>query len=143
MIIVLDNSAVVNLLGLDPECPKQIQEFKQELLNKEDAQLFVPDLFHHEFGNTIVKKIYRKQVPKKFKEGAYILLQALNLETISLTAQQKEEITDLANSLTKKHNQIITHYDATYLYLAKEKKAKLLTLDKQLIKIAGTMCYIA
>lgn len=82
-----------------------------------------PSLLKYEVGNTLRTKLMRK----KIKKG-----EAQKLYQFFLTINIKEEAINFHDVLNLALEKNLSFYDASYLYLAKSKKVKLLTLDHSL-----------
>jgi predicted nucleic acid-binding protein len=118
---VVDTSAVAAMLFGEPDGP-----WVHALLS--GSPLVVPGIFHFELGNTCRMKC------RRHPDGAEALL-ANWLEWNSeppVTAMATDLIATM--HLARDHN--LTFYDASYLWLAQDRTAELISLDKALVLAA-------
>ena len=98
---------------------------------KEDDQVFVPILWWYETVNVLNISTKRKRLNRNHISIVITLLNKMNLITdFEYGAQFAEELFDL----TQLYH--VTSYDAAYLELAHRKRAKLMSLDEDLISAA-------
>jgi len=113
---VVDASALAAVLFGEPESP-MIEE------RLEDATLLAPDLLDYEIANIAVKK-WRKQ--EMLLDELYTTLRAREDIVVTLLNVDFEAAFNLAIQAK------LTAYDASYLWLARQYDAELVTLDKEL-----------
>lgn len=121
--IVVDASAVLSYIFPDEVTPKKVALYFRKL-SKGQINFVSSPLLKFEIGNAIKSAVKQKRTTEtdatdtvnKFNELTIHYLTP-DLSTILL--------------LSLKHN--LTFYDASYLCLAQEQNAKLLTLDKKLL----------
>lgn len=122
--IVVDASAVLSYIFPDEITPKKVSPYFRKLAKKQI--IFIsPSLLKYEIGNAIKSAVKQKRVTEV---DAINIINKFNDLSIHYFAPDLSMI--LLSSL--KHN--LTFYDASYLSLAQEKNAKLLTLDDKLNK---------
>ena len=121
MIRVVDASAIGALVFGEPEKP-WIQS------QTEASGLIAPPLLLFELGNICWKKL------RRFPREAEILLAAWN--TWCVSALVKTEPTDPIGTLRLAREHDLTFYDASYLWLAQDRDADLISLDGQLVRAA-------
>lgn len=142
MKIVLDNSALINLLMFDQEgIVGAVKKFYETEYVEKNTELFAPDLILYELGNCIAMRPVRKKMPPSSLEIIYEQLGDYVITFQTLNLEDHKAISRYCLTLNDKQHFKITHYDAAYLYLAKKMDAKLLTLDKKLITLAGDFVY--
>jgi predicted nucleic acid-binding protein len=124
MVLVLDCSVVASFLFEDERHPYSLRA-QQDALKQE---VFVPTLFWHEMVNVLLIRERRGKLQKK--EGLQ-LLHILEQEALITASEIPHRV---EYDLAQRHQ--LTAYDAAYLALAKEKQAKLATLDNSLKKAA-------
>lgn len=117
---VVDASAIAAILFEEPEQDTLLAELSDSALN-------APFLLPHEIASVCVKKI-RRDSPNsnRFLEAVHLLPQfGIQYHPIEVRAVAE---------LAIRH--ALTAYDASYLWLARELDAELVTLDKELIAAA-------
>ncbi len=82
------------------------------------------DLLNYEVGNALRTAVLRKRLNNKKAQELFQAFVAFEI---------KEENVDFLATLGLAVNRKISFYDASYLYLAKKLKTKLLTLDSSLL----------
>ena len=121
MIRVVDASAVAAMLFGEPDAP-----WVHALLSGQ--LLLVPSIFHFELGNACRMK------SKRYPDRAGVLLSAwvdwnvhppITTMAIDLTTTME---------LARDHN--LTFYDASYLWLVRDRASVLVSLDAQLVRAA-------
>ncbi len=113
---VVDASALAAVLFGEPDSP-MIEE------RLEDATLLASDLLDYEIANIAVKK-WRKQ--EMLLDELYTALRAREDIIVTLLNVDFEAAFNLAIQAK------LTAYDASYLWLARQYDAELVTLDKEL-----------
>ena len=110
---VVDASAMASLLFGEPRC----EEVAGTL---EGRELVVPTLLRYELGSVCLKK--RELYPERRDSlmAAFSLLDRLSLREVAV---EERAVIDLADQWD------LTYYDASYLWLALELRAELITLD--------------
>lgn len=112
---VVDASAVAALLFGEPEA--------ETVAGLMTGDLYAPALLPFELANIYVKKSRRHPERQQALAKAYQLRHRLKIET---TAVDHDGVVALAQSSG------LTAYDASYLWLARQIDADLVTLDQQL-----------
>jgi predicted nucleic acid-binding protein len=113
---VVDASAIAAVLFGEPEA-----ESLARRLNS--GSLRAPALLPFEVASACLKKARRDPVQAEAIIGAYSLLATMAIE---LTPVDHREVLDLARTSR------LSVYDASYLWLARELDAELITLDRKL-----------
>lgn len=116
---VVDASALAALLFGEPDA----EAVEARLRN---ALLVAPRLIEYELGNTCRKKCHRHP------EVAPLLI--ANLRLLEELDLQMHDV-DVASVLELAEHAVITYYDASYLWLAQQLGAELVTLDGRLSSI--------
>lgn len=120
--VVLDASSMLSFIFPDEDTPKEVLLTIRKA-TKNQVVLLAPTLLSYKVGNAIKSAIKQKRISE---------LAATDI--IEIFNQIKIAYLDpgISNTmaLSIKHN--LSFYDASYLALAIEKKAKLLTMDKKL-----------
>ncbi len=119
---VLDASFLLSVLLPDEQGTRVAKE-SSKLLIDENNIFFAPRLLEFEVLNSIKSAIISKRIKKNLIGD---VLDAFEKTRIKYLDIDKKKVLNLS---IKKN---LTFYDASYLYLAKTNKAKLLTLDKKL-----------
>ncbi|WP_428486385.1 type II toxin-antitoxin system VapC family toxin [Rhodopila sp.] len=118
---VVDASALAALLFGEPEA-----ESIAERLN--EARLIAPSLLGFELANVCLIKMRRHPEQHDALRAAFDLRRRLELEEVTV---------DHGGALAVAEATGLTAYDASYLWLAHELGAELVTLDRQLAKAAA------
>lgn len=116
--VVIDTSVIVKWLNQTNEKNIDKADKIMEKALKDEAELLAPELAKYELGNVLLKG--KQLVPK----DAYISLGTIYSLPINFITESKElarETYDLAFNLG------ITYYDASFMSLAKQYNATLLT----------------
>jgi predicted nucleic acid-binding protein len=113
---VIDASALAALLFGEPEAEAIADRL-------EGARLAAPSLLDVELANVCLTKIRRHPGEREALRAALRLAHRLQVETV---ATNHSATLDLAEATG------LTAYDASYLWLARELGAELVTLDKKL-----------
>jgi predicted nucleic acid-binding protein len=115
---VVDASAIGALVFAEPDAEDVVNELS-------GAVLIAPPLLHYELASICLKKI--RKYPSKTNEliTAFQLAGRLAIDTVAV---KHVEVIDLAKRLQ------LTTYDASYLWLAQNAGASLVTLDRRLKK---------
>ena len=121
MIRVADASAIAALVFGEREKPWVEDQ-------ADEAELLAPPLLLFELGNVCWKKL------RRFPEQADVVLAAWR--TWCAAALVKPEATDPVETLHLAREHGLTFYDASYLWLAQDRTADLITLDAGLVRIA-------
>ena len=124
MIRVVDASAVAAMLFGEPDGPWVHALISGQLL-------FVPSIFHFELGNTCRMK------SRRHPDKADALLTAWSDWNVQppVTALAIDLTTTM--ELARDHN--LTFYDASYLWLARDRASELISLDAQLVRVARSL----
>ncbi len=123
---VVDASALGALVFNEPAAPRIASELQ-------DAELTAPKLLRFELASICLKKIRTHPEQRDLLVTAYSMAHRLD---ISYSSVDFEKTIDLAEKTN------LTLYDACYLWLANKLGAKLVTLDKQLLKQSDTITKI-
>ena len=117
---VVDASAVASVLFAEPGADAVAARIA-------DARLVAPALLHFELANVCLMKIRRHPEQREALLQAYRLLVQLRMESVDV---------DHAGVLALAETTGLTGYDASYLWLARELGAELVTLDRRLAAAA-------
>lgn len=117
---VIDASALGALIFDEPNAESMARELS-------DASLIAPSLLWYELTSICLKKI--RNNPDKSVQ-LLTALEFANRLSIELATINHIETVTLAQRTD------LTVYDASYLWLARKTGARLVTLDKQLLKVA-------
>jgi len=93
-----------------------------------EIQLIAPVILKYEVGNSLRTQILRKRLTQNEARKFYLLFLKLKIEECEIDYLETIHI-----ALSKN----ITFYDASYLNVSKRHSAKLLTLDKELLKVVS------
>ncbi len=124
---VFDASAVIASLLPDEKTDPKIAPFLK-IISESKNQLFSCHLLQFEFGNSLKSTLLKKRIKPSTTR---ILIDQFTDLPITYLPIDSAKTLDLAT----KHK--LSFYDASYLFLAKSKRAKLLTLDKKLQRLAA------
>jgi predicted nucleic acid-binding protein len=116
---VVDASALAALLSGEPEADAVEARLR-------DAVFVAPRLIEYELGNTCWKKCRRYPASAAALTANFLLLQDLDLQ---LQDVDPAAVLELAQRLE------ITYYDSSYLWLARQLTAELVTLDARLLSV--------
>jgi len=114
--IVVDTSYVLSWLLPDEKSPKSTKE-----------QLVAPELLVYEVINALKTSVRRKRITDDIAKQLLHEFESWNVQYFKI---DNESVLNLA--ITEE----LSGYDASYVYLAKKIKCKLLTWDKKLRKLA-------
>lgn len=120
--VAIDASAVLSYIIPDEPTPSNILNVFRKYA-KGEISLLAPTLLSYEVGNAIKSAVKQKRLNEL--TAIDIINDFKQMNIIFFDPNISETIT-----LSLKYN--LSFYDATYLCLAQEQKAKLLTLDKKL-----------
>lgn len=120
---VVDASALAALLFGEPEAEAVAVQLA-------DARLIAPTLLRFELTNVCLVKMRRHPAQAPELKAAFRLRDRLAVEEVAV---DQDETLDLAASTG------LTAYDASYLWLARQLGAKLVTLDGQLAKAEAAL----
>lgn len=120
---VVDASAIVALLFKEPE-----QGLIAESLS--GASLLAPTLLIHEVANVCATKMRRNPDYREDMLAAFAILFSLGIDFAEI---------DHTGTLELAFDTNLTAYDASYLWLAQNLGAELITLDRQLAAAAQTL----
>lgn len=121
--LVIDNSVLVKLF-VDEDEGEKVDDILR-YLSRGKLEIFCPEFLLIEMINVLLvsKKLKKEQVIKVIKR----------LKSMKIVFEEFDgDCVELVNLCSKF---VLTAYDAVYLELAMKKKCKLLTADKQLLKI--------
>ncbi len=120
--VVIDASAVLSYILPDEPTPSNILSIFRKYA-KDEVSLLAPTLLSYEVGNAIKSVVKQKRLNELTATEIINGFKQLDIHyfgpNISATI-----------ALSLEHN--LSFYDAAYLILAQEQKARLLTLDKKL-----------
>lgn len=123
-ISVIDSSYILKYLLKDEhnsQVDSKILEFREQ-----KEQLVAPELLGYEVANAIRSAVMRNRITQKEAEISMCVFTDLEIELFSVDLHQILRV-------ACKHG--ISCYDASYIALAREKNAKLLTYDTRLIAL--------
>ena len=124
--IVIDASVVLKwFVEKDEKRVKRAREVHKKIVKRE-VEAWAPKLLLTEVLNVLARK---KKLEKKLLIKIMKRLAGLGINWVDVG---DEEIVGLTRVV---QDYKVTAYDGQYLWLAKEKKCKLLTIDKELLKI--------
>ncbi len=126
MLLVIDSSVLLKLFLKEEDTDIEKVERLYGLILTGEIKVYCPCLLILEMMNVLSKS---KRLDKTFllKVGRSLKKMAIVFESLDMENWQ-----DLV-SLINKYN--LTAYDGSYLWLATKKKCKLLTADKELLKV--------
>jgi predicted nucleic acid-binding protein len=119
-VCVVDASAIAALLFGEPDGPTVVARLS-------DARLVAPALLGHELANVCLMKSRRAPDQAVALAAAFQLRTRLGIEEVAV---------DHDRALALAVSTGLTAYDASYLWLARELSAELVTLDRQLANAA-------
>lgn len=122
---VVDSSVIIALLMPDEKKSLTAQKFTRLLSSK--VVLIAPTLLEFEIGNSLKSAVLSNRITV---DQAKSLLDIFNDLPINFVQIKRDSV--LQKALKNK----LSFYDASYLYLAKLNKCKLLTLDKKLARLS-------
>lgn len=117
---IVDASAVAAMVFQEPEAGDVAARL-------DGSRLIAPRLLMIELANVCAMKCRRHPEDQAAHRAAFALLPLLGIEEVEMV---HERVLDLALETG------LTAYDASYLWLARQAKAELVTLDKALLKAA-------
>ncbi|VVA44218.1 conserved hypothetical protein [Candidatus Roizmanbacteria bacterium] len=117
---VIDASFVLAFL-LDEHNTRVESIFKKQA--RREINFIAPSILKYEVGNSLRTKLLRKKLKKERAQKLYQSFLAINI---------KEEALDFYDVLGVALEKNLSFYDASYLYLAKNNKISLLSLDHSL-----------
>ena len=120
---VVDASALAALMFGEPEGAEVAERL-------EGARLAAPSLLTFELTNVCLTKIRRRPGDRENLRAAFRRGQTLKVETVAV---DRIAVLDLAERTG------LTAYDASYLWLARELKAELVTLDGKLAAVEAKL----
>lgn len=120
---IVDASAVAAVLLVEPEA-----EAIAERLG--DSELAAPDLIEFKVGNVCWKRAQREPAKAEFYRQAMREFAALILPIYAIDAQAVWQLA---------YQTRLTFYDASYLWLATNLQAELVTLDRALARAHGRL----
>jgi predicted nucleic acid-binding protein len=118
---VVDASAIAALLFGEPAADLIAGRL-------EDARLVAPTLLAFELANVCLVKSRRHPEQRDSLVAAFGLRKGLGIDEVAV---------DPAGALALAVETGLTVYDASYLWLARQMRAELVTLDQQLVKAAS------
>lgn len=113
---VIDASALAALVFSEPEAGEVVNRL-------EGARLAAPSLLDFELANVCLTKMRREPGKRDAVRAAFRLGHRMKVKTVAV---DHAAVLDLAEATG------LTAYDASYLWLARELKAELVTLDRKL-----------
>ncbi len=119
LVKVIDASAIAALLFGEPEAEAVAGRLS-------DARLVAPALLRFELANVCLIKSRRHPDQRPALTAAFRLRDRLAVEEVAVDHDGALEIAAATG---------LTAYDASYLWLARQLRAELVTLDKQLAKV--------
>ena len=91
------------------------------------CELVAPELLTYEMANVCLVKIRRRSAPRELLLAA-LAMPGLRVETVTVDHRALVPLAEATG---------LTIYDASYLWLARELGADLVTLDRELAAVAG------
>jgi predicted nucleic acid-binding protein len=122
---VIDASLMLSAILPDEKVAK---EFKKYFKLFEDSKIILisPELLKYEIANSFKSSVIQKRMTEDL---------AMKLYERFLRMDIKYSVFDYSRVLKLSVEKKLSFYDASYLYLAKANKCKLLTLDNALLKM--------
>ncbi len=122
---IIDSSVIVSYLMFDEKIsPEHLNII--DLHSHHNNTLFAPHLLLFEVGNSLRSGVLSKRITTKQAVTLFSKLSDLDI-SLSLPSHNPTLTLAIENNLS--------YYDASYLALAKQLKAPLLTLDKKLLSL--------
>jgi len=122
-LFVVDSSVILSSILPDEIVPKELNLIIKKF-TKNQVLFFAPTILAFEVGNALKSSVKQNRLDQSKALGIYEFFLSIPVRYITTNHQKTLD-------LSLKHN--ISFYDASYLSLAQEKKAKLLTLDQKLL----------
>ncbi|KKR71263.1 MAG: hypothetical protein UU12_C0004G0010 [Candidatus Woesebacteria bacterium GW2011_GWA2_40_7b] len=122
---IVDASYLLSVLLPDEASSEESKKHLTMIINR-TYKFFAPKILEFEVCNSIKTTVIRNRIGKTSAEK---ILTRFNKIPINYLDINRERVLDLSI------NKNLTFYDASYLYLARINKYKLLTLDKKLEKL--------
>jgi len=123
---VVDASFVLSILLPDEKTKIQARRYLNLILDPKN-KIISTNLLEFEVGNGLRSAFLRKRIKK---DSLKVLSNNFKLLPIVLNKIHFD------NTLMFAVDEILSYYDATYVYLARKLKSRLLTLDEKLLKLA-------
>ena len=120
--VVIDASVILARLLPDEKASKEIGDLYDEFLEKK-VDFVAPNLLSYEVANALRSAVRQKRITEGLAEEMLSLFLALPIEFEEISF-----VETLRLAIEKK----LSGYDASYVWLAKEKGIKLVSLDKRL-----------
>ena len=118
---VVDASALAALLFAEPEAERVASDLG-------DASMAAPGLIRYEIGSVCLKKLKRHQRHARSILEALSLFDELELQELRVPIPEVVAVARRSK---------LTAYDASYLWLARELRTELVTLDAKLARVAA------
>jgi predicted nucleic acid-binding protein len=118
---VVDASALAALVVAEPEAENIAKQL-------DGARLAAPSLVNFELANVCLTKIRRQPNERDALRAAFRLAHRLRVETVTVDHTAVVDLAEITG---------LTAYDASYLWLARELDAELVTLDRKLAAAAS------
>ena len=122
-VYVVDSSALLLYLLPDEKLSISVKSILNKFFRNE-ISLAAPHILKYEVGNALKSAVKQKRLDTTQAIIAYTSFLDFSIQYFTPNYQETLQ-------LSIQHN--LSFYDASYLCLAQEKKAKLLTLDKKLL----------
>lgn len=122
--VLIDTSALIAVIANEPEKKKLIKVV-------EGCSLIAPKSVYWEIGNAFSAMLKRERVTLKQVERALMVFNEIPVRYVDV---------DLRESVVIANQHRIYAYDAYLLASAMRYKAPLLTLDRQMVRMAMEMC---
>lgn len=121
MMLVIDASALVDVLTLDPaDCPDLVKRVR------DTEWMSAPDLLDYEVLNVLRKMVARDVIDAELAESSRLMLGRLRLSRHSMTEALSERIWELRGNASA--------YNASYVALAEQLGVPLVTTDNRLAR---------
>lgn len=135
MIFVIDNSFLINAIGLDTSIEESVENFLKNHFLLNSTKIYAPNLIKYEMASTIYHKLHKDPVVPI--DIIFKTISKFNINFYDFTYAELKDILNISlrhNQNIKSKKDFLTTYDSSYIYLAKKLKAKLLTEDQLLKK---------
>ncbi len=122
---VMDASVIVSILSPDERLPEKMEKMFSKFL-KRKIEFVAPTLLKYEVGNVLRSLVLKRRMDEANVGVAYHNFLKLEIRFVDIDYNMV-----LMEAISNK----ISFYDASYLFLSKKLKVKLLTLDKKLSQL--------
>lgn len=127
LVFVVDSSFLLSILLPDEKVLKPFQKYIKNF--RKNRTVFKScELLKYEIGNSLKSAVIQKRIDTKKAKELYLVFEQMTIDYQNIDHGE-------VLKLSMKHN--LSFYDASYLYLTRIHKCKLLTLDKKLKEIVS------